>query len=447
MSLLRTVAVFTFIVGVSSSESSNCSYLALWNHLRLTTSNDFLATVRPVKNWTKPTEVWIDLMLYGILDVDEKTQTIVGNIWTKVIWNNEFLTWNPMLFCEIDLITVPRSLLWIPDLVIQEDASDTGSLQMSPFVSLVPAGLLYTTFRQRLTFTCQLNLSLFPFDSQTCNITFSSMVHSARSMILKALKNDTQLNNFTDRVMKTRGEWELKSIKTWHYYSAEKKWPESNVLFLVKIVRRPMLYLINFIIPLLYFIILDLASFFIDEAGGEKLSFKVTVLLSISVLLLILKDMLPSTEDNLPLIASYCVGIFAMVGISVLETMLVSFLISLDNEQDKDANSSGDAGVDIQLEVKHDEVTDDVNSENCSPPLNRHGDRTLLRRIQEELKALRRETRARGEGRRKPGCFRRIAHVIDCLFFILYFLAVVIFLLFMYVKWIEAYIQNEKDER
>jgi len=61
-----------------------------------------------------------------------------------------------------------------------------------------------------------------------------------------------------------------------------------------------MLYVINLIIPLLYFLILDLASFFISEARGEKLGFKVTLLLSISVMLLILKDILPSTEKKLP---------------------------------------------------------------------------------------------------------------------------------------------------
>lgn len=63
-----------------------------------------------------------------------------------------------------------------------------------------------------------------------------------------------------------------------------------------------MLYVINLIVPLFYLLVLDLASFFISEARGEKLSFKVTVLLSISVLLLILQDMLPSTEETLPMI-------------------------------------------------------------------------------------------------------------------------------------------------
>lgn len=60
--------------------------------------------------------------------------------------------------------------------------------------------------------------------------------------------------------------------------------------------------MIIFIVPLFYLLVLDLASFCISEASGEKLNFKVTILLSISVLLLILKDMLPSTEERLPMI-------------------------------------------------------------------------------------------------------------------------------------------------
>lgn len=69
-----------------------------------------------------------------------------------------------------------------------------------------------------------------------------------------------------------------------------------------------MLYVVILIVPLFYLLVLDVASFFISEARGEKLSFKVTVLLSISVLLLILQDMLPSTEDNLPLIGELPAG-------------------------------------------------------------------------------------------------------------------------------------------
>jgi len=62
------------------------------------------------------------------------------------------------------------------------------------------------------------------------------------------------------------------------------------------------LYFTNIILPVCFFLVLDVASFFIDTSGSDKLSFKVTLLLSISVMLLILNDTLPSTADKIPLI-------------------------------------------------------------------------------------------------------------------------------------------------
>ncbi len=55
-------------------------------------------------------------------------------------------------------------------------------------------------------------------------------------------------------------------------------------------------------LPIFFFLVLDVMSFFIDGSGTDKLSFKVTLLLSISVFLLILNDTLPSTADQIPLI-------------------------------------------------------------------------------------------------------------------------------------------------
>lgn len=66
--------------------------------------------------------------------------------------------------------------------------------------------------------------------------------------------------------------------------------------------RRSLLYVVNFLLPVLFFLCLDLASFLISDSGGEKLSFKVTVLLAITVLQLILIEILPSSTNRIPLI-------------------------------------------------------------------------------------------------------------------------------------------------
>ncbi len=68
------------------------------------------------------------------------------------------------------------------------------------------------------------------------------------------------------------------------------------------IKRRPRLYVINIILPVFFFLVLDLMSFLIDAREEDKLNFKMTLLLSISVFLLILNDTLPSTAEKISLI-------------------------------------------------------------------------------------------------------------------------------------------------
>lgn len=93
------------------------------------------------------------------------------------------------------------------------------------------------------------------------------------------------------------------------YQSIWSSWEPSLFLFLllnilpqITMKRRPQLYIVNFLLPVFFFLCLDLASFLISNNGGEKLSFKVTVLLAVTVMQLILNEILPSSSERIPLI-------------------------------------------------------------------------------------------------------------------------------------------------
>ena len=75
-----------------------------------------------------------------------------------------------------------------------------------------------------------------------------------------------------------------------------------HIIQQISMKRRSVLYIVNFMLPILFFLGLDLASFMISDSGGEKLGFQVTVLLAVTVMQLILNDILPSSSDRIPLI-------------------------------------------------------------------------------------------------------------------------------------------------
>ncbi|XP_068605511.1 5-hydroxytryptamine receptor 3A-like [Brachionichthys hirsutus] len=433
MAVLRVLLVLAFAGEASSVQQPACSYLSLLRHLKLDTANHLVSITRPVRNWTTPTWVWVDMLLHGILKVDEKAQTVSSHVWRHMSWSSEFLTWNSTEFCGIEYLTVPTSSIWIPDVSILEDVSDTGSIYTSPVVKLHHSGFASTTARQRLTTACRLGLRLFPFDRQQCNITFLSTSSEASSIHMGALNNGSVLTHVAERFMSTQGEWDLRKMDIAVDYLRSGESFSSKVVYMVFLARKPMLYVINLIVPLLALLVLDLASFFIHEARGEKLSFKVTVLLSISVLLLVLQDMLPSTEDRLPMIASYCVAVFGLVGVSVLEAILVGYLIDLDayfgrtaqtsaqrDKQPEDAHLGEPAAAEEKLQVK---------PEQSDLPLDG------LQQILQAVAVLREEAERRVK-ERGDGTYRRMAEIIDAVFFVLYFVAVAVFLSYMYAAWV-----------
>ncbi|XP_024118454.2 5-hydroxytryptamine receptor 3A-like [Oryzias melastigma] len=107
--------------GIPGTHLSNCSYYGLLNYLNLTTSSQVLQIMRPVHSWNQTSKVSLDMVMYGIMDVDEKFQTVTSQIWIETRWKNEFLTWNPSDFCGIDKLTILKSLVWVPDVSIDEE--------------------------------------------------------------------------------------------------------------------------------------------------------------------------------------------------------------------------------------------------------------------------------------------------------------------------------------
>ncbi|XP_061702430.1 5-hydroxytryptamine receptor 3A-like [Syngnathoides biaculeatus] len=454
MSVLRTVVLLTLAGNVPlacCSWASNCSYSALVSHLKLGSSNDFLANIRPVKHWKQVTEVQLDMLLYGILQVDEQLQTFTSHVWIQTLWKNDFLTWEPSDFCGIDHFSISRSMVWTPDIGIEEDASDSGSIKKSAYLTVYPNGMLQMSARQRLTSTCTLNLYNFPFDQQSCSITFSPMNTDAQAIHLGTISGNDFITNVSEQAMVTRGEWSLKELEIIANLSGKGMPRMSRLLYKVKIERKPMLYVIIFIVPLFYLLILDMASFFIHEGRGEKLSFKITVLLSISVLLLILKDLVPSTEDSLPLIANFSMGVFALVGLSVLEAMLLSFIIDLDDKNAKKPTRASDREVHLdkqetegctgkQPPPPHPSVSQDPAAEKAEGlpvPSGLPSEHEQLRHFLQEVRAAQQEV-ASVAVVPKPRRFRRVAEIIDIVFFILYISTIVAFLVVMYNVWIPA---------
>uniref|UniRef100_A0A087Y485 Uncharacterized protein n=1 Tax=Poecilia formosa TaxID=48698 RepID=A0A087Y485_POEFO len=256
-------------------------------------------------------------------------------------WKDERISWDPAQFCGITEISVPKSILWRPDLFIYEIFRNERQKQ-NPYILVSHDGTVFYDEDMRVISTCKMDVHKFPFDTQECSLSIGSAIHCVKEIRIFPFSNSSRATQFSREVMKTQGEWEFlkMSVESANISLYDRRW--ELLVYKVTIKRRPLLHVINFLLPILFFLILDLASFFIADHRGEKLGFKVTVLLAISVLLLILNDILPSMSNKTPLIATYCIVIFALMLLSLLETILVTYLIDKDSEDELGLCDSGE---------------------------------------------------------------------------------------------------------
>ncbi|CAF96649.1 unnamed protein product, partial [Tetraodon nigroviridis] len=318
--------------------------------------------VRPVKDWRTSTSVAIDLMVYSILNVDEKNQVLTTYVWYRQSWTDEFLVWNPEDFDEVKQVSMPTANVWVPDILINELLSpvtcsvDVGKSPDIPYVYVSHDGLVRNYKPIQVVTACTLNIYNFPFDVQKCSLTFQSWLHTIDDINITLLRSPEELRE-DKSVFMNQGEWELLHILSKYKsfsvdnddYYAEMKFhvrfrpvpgalikTRSNLGVRVQVVirRRPLFYTVNLLLPSIFLMVMDIVGFYLPPDSGERVSFKITLLLGYSVFLIIVSDTLPATAIGTPLIGVYFVVCMALLVISLTETVLIVRLVHKQDLRD-----------------------------------------------------------------------------------------------------------------
>uniref|UniRef100_A0A3B4H482 5-hydroxytryptamine receptor 3A-like n=1 Tax=Pundamilia nyererei TaxID=303518 RepID=A0A3B4H482_9CICH len=274
-----------------------------------------LQPFRPAVNLSNPTIANISFTLYAVLGVNEKTQILTTFLWLRLYWHNEFLVWDPKECDGVTKISLPVKELWSPDIIVYDVDDDVS--QACPYVYVNHTGHIRWDRMLRLVSSCNLEIFSFPFDVQNCTFTFGSY------MVSPALPfKEMSLNS--KRYLEASGEWELVDIlgETSILKFGIDEW--DIITFWVVVKRRPVLYVVNLLIPSSFLMLIDILSFYLPPHSVDRASFKMTLILGYTVFLLIMNDLLPSTANGTPIIGIYFSVCLALMVISLLETVIIT---------------------------------------------------------------------------------------------------------------------------
>ncbi|CAG2248468.1 CHRNA9 [Mytilus edulis] len=233
--------------------------------------SNYSTMVRPNKDYSKPMNIDLDMILVGINGLDEVEGKLTTTGYLSVRWTDEYLVWDT----DIMQLYIPQNKIWKPDLTLKNGFTKLTTLG-SDFilVQIMQMGLVWWLPFEVFESKCSIDITHFPFDQQTCDLVF--VVWSYFIMDVNVTKGS---NGIETEDMEESAQWSIVSTSA----KEDKEGTESKVTFTLTLQRSSGYYIFNIIIPVIFLGLLNVFTYVLPADSGEKMGYAMTVFLSFAV--------------------------------------------------------------------------------------------------------------------------------------------------------------------
>ncbi|KHN70740.1 Acetylcholine receptor subunit beta-type acr-2 [Toxocara canis] len=277
--------------------------------------NDYNHLIRPVR-FVNSSSVVIEFGIAMILliNVDEKNQIMQTNVWLTLKWNDFQLRWDPANYGGIASMRVPQDKVWVPDIVLFNNADGNYEVSFLSNVNVESNGDVTWVPPAIYKSSCRIDVEYFPFDEQTCVLIFGSWTYDSSEVQLSWYNNKeyVELNDYS-----YSGIWDVMDVPGQLAQNA------SKVVFHIVIRRKTLFYTVILIIPTVLMAFLSMMVFYLPAECSEKITLSISILLALVVFLLLVSKILPPTSDTIPLMAKYLLMTFVLNIITIMVTVVI----------------------------------------------------------------------------------------------------------------------------
>ncbi|XP_056134059.1 neuronal acetylcholine receptor subunit beta-4 [Lampris incognitus] len=273
--------------------------------------------IRPAVNRTERVTVQLRVSLAQLISVNEREQIMTTNVWLDQKWVDYRLSWDPSKFEGIDRIRIPSRHIWLPDIVLYNNAD--GTYEVTVFTNAI------VHFNGTITWlppaiyksACKIEVKHFPFDQQNCTLKFRSWTYDHTEIDLVLKSEVASMDDFTPS-----GEWDILALPGRRTVNPlDPTYVDLTFDFIIK--RKPLFYTINLIIPCVLITSLAILVFYLPSDCGEKMTLCISVLLALTVFLLLISKIVPPTSLDVPLIGKYLMFTMVLVTFSIITSVCV----------------------------------------------------------------------------------------------------------------------------
>ncbi|KAM3721060.1 Acetylcholine receptor non-alpha chain [Dirofilaria immitis] len=298
---------------------------------------------RPAPEPNKPITIKLKLRLSQIIDVHEIDQVMTCSVWLKQVWIDKKLSWNPQIYGGVNVLYVPYEMIWVPDIVLYNNADSYYNITISTKATLRYDGQVTWEPPAIFKTLCQIDVRWFPFDEQQCYFKFGSWTYTENLLNLEFLDGEARYelemneNGELDNITIVEDgidlsdyypsvEWDIMSRvakrHTKSYPTCCSHGAYIDIMFYLELRRKPLFYTVNLVFPCVGISFLTIVAFYLPSRSGEKITLCILTLVALTVFYLLLKDIIPATSIALPLIGKYLLFTMIMVSLSVFVTVI-----------------------------------------------------------------------------------------------------------------------------
>uniref|UniRef100_A0A665X1X9 Cholinergic receptor, nicotinic, beta 4 (neuronal) n=1 Tax=Echeneis naucrates TaxID=173247 RepID=A0A665X1X9_ECHNA len=307
------VFFFFFFFAVCSCSADSEERLMNW----LLGKERYNPLIRPAVNRTERVTVKLQVSLAQLISVNEREQIMTTNVWLTQHWVDYRLSWDPDQYEGIDKLRIPSRHIWLPDIVLYNNADGTYEVTVFTNAVVLSNGSINWLPPAIYKSACKIEVKHFPFDQQNCTLKFRSWTydHTEIDLILKS--EVASMDDFTPS-----GEWDILALPGRRTVSSlDPTYVDLTYDFIIK--RKPLFYTINLIIPCVLITSLAILVFYLPSDCGEKMTLCISVLLALTVFLLLISKIVPPTSLDVPLIGKYLMFTMVLVTFSIITSVCV----------------------------------------------------------------------------------------------------------------------------
>ncbi|XP_066275871.1 uncharacterized protein [Branchiostoma lanceolatum] len=258
-----------------------------------------------------------------IVDLDEKKEQLVASVVINFTWYDSRLIWKKNYYGLIETISVPGKDIWTPTLNLRRNANPLHQgLSKDVPVRVSSSGLVEWRVETLTTTVCDADPFFFPADTMDCDICFAA--NSAIEQNIQCHGRSSTSDVHVDRhpcdsysLATNEGEW----------YRRDKIFAKGKreACFSLQLSRIPTFHIATTVGPCIILVVLMTITFIMPIDKGDRISYGVTIQLSMVVSLVFVTEVLP-VKGALPFFATLIIVCMGLMGIFLFVTLAVIFI-------------------------------------------------------------------------------------------------------------------------